>query len=126
MSDKKEYQRKSRARNRKHVLVSSKLNGKKIVYHGLNKRPYPYHCELCNKPMLRRLGYHHWNDKRPQVGMWLCQRCYGLAEAIDSFDSQTFPLMVNRYLNLKKILSQFSVSKTASHLLNIEQTIRPL
>lgn len=51
----------------------------------VNKRPYHSVCELCS--LLRETGnmlhYHHWDDNRPWLGIWVCSSCHHLAEAID-------------------------------------------
>ena len=59
---KREYQRRFR-------LV---INGKGVA---VNKRPRPNSCELCKlaKP---RLNYHHWDDGKPHLGIWVCGRCH--------------------------------------------------
>lgn len=71
-------------------------NGK-IVY-GLNKRPYPVDktCELCNN-IAGRLVYHHWDDEKLDMGLWVCFRCHSLAELLDKFGIT----IVNEYFELK-------------------------
>ena len=65
-----------------HRIHSLGTNGK--VYHGLNKRPYPYHCEICGTEHVR-LNYHHWDDNNMNLGIWVCQSqfCHGLLELDD-------------------------------------------
>ena len=49
---------------------------------GLHKRPYTNACELCGSE-LTRLGYHHWDDNEPSLGIWLCAGCHKYAEGFD-------------------------------------------
>lgn len=49
---------------------------------GLNKRPYPNHCEVCTREGLR-LSYHHWDDNDYNTGIWVCLPCHRMAECID-------------------------------------------
>jgi len=61
-------------------MHSLKVDGKRI--YGLNKRPYPEGCEMCNRGGLF-LSYHHWEDHNPNMGLWLCNPCHFMAEAVD-------------------------------------------
>ncbi|KKM73765.1 hypothetical protein LCGC14_1407150 [marine sediment metagenome] len=65
---------------------------------GLDKRTYPSNaaCELCHH-VGRQLGYHHWNDENPNLGLWLCTRCHNVAEAADDDTS-----ILSRYYQLKE------------------------
>lgn len=73
------------------------------VHYGLNKRPRPWHCELCGQTQNKKgkpikLDYHHWIENAPQIGIWLCNICHHLAEFLDQ---ETFPQTHNRYHHLK-------------------------
>lgn len=85
-----EYQRKY---NREHSLV---VNGK---HRRINKRPRPDNkCELCNK-VVERLHYHHWDDSRPELGMWVCGRCHSIVEEYEKG-------LITAYNNLKGRIEQ--------------------
>lgn len=68
---------------RKHVL-GTMINGKKVTFWGLNKRPYPEkdRCEICGEENMR-LNYHHWDDNNPNQGIWSCNKCHALVELDD-------------------------------------------
>ena len=60
----------SREYHRRYLL---KING---VYVRVKKRPRTDDvCELCGK-VVRKLDYHHWDDKHPECGIWVCLRCH--------------------------------------------------
>lgn len=67
----------------------------KNTYIRVKKRPYPGHCELCDKVNIK-IMYHHWNKDRPDIGMWICQNCHNKAEAIENKEFE------DRYINLKR------------------------
>ena len=49
------------------------------------KRDYPKEnkCELCG--LEKQLGYHHWNDSQPSLGMWICHSCHYSAESVERY-----------------------------------------
>lgn len=62
---------------RKNLLF---INGKQIR---VNKRTRPNNiCEICGRTV-KRLDYHHWNDDKPEYGIWLCLTCHAMVECID-------------------------------------------
>ena len=71
---------KIREYRRKHILGT----GKKYIS-GLNKRDYPADnkCEICGRFQPRRLAYHHWDNKNPNWGIWVCLPCHKSVEFID-------------------------------------------
>lgn len=64
---------KQREKNRHYLYLFGK-DGKRHPVR-VNKRPRPNTCEYCGKER-DRLHYHHWDDKKPEQGMWLCLRCH--------------------------------------------------
>jgi len=66
----------SRNYKRQNILV---IDGKVVR---VNKRPRPDNCEVCGR-IVKRLDYHHWDDDKPEFGIWLCQSCHKMAEGID-------------------------------------------
>jgi hypothetical protein len=50
---------------------------------GLQKRPHPGACELC-QVQDKRLSYQHWDDGNPSLGMWLCGRCFKIAQGVEA------------------------------------------
>ncbi len=62
----------------------TRLSSGTKFWNNLNKRLYPEDnkCELCGK-VRKRLGYHHWDDERPSLGLWLGIRCHNFAEILD-------------------------------------------
>lgn len=57
----------------------------------ITKRPYLGICEICGaldqnlggKRKGSKLDWHHWDDKHPEFGLWLCFYCHRLAEAVE-------------------------------------------
>lgn len=72
------------------------VNGKRIR---IKKREYPINqkCELCNRKK-KRLGYHHWDNNQPELGMWICVRCHHVAEALEDLGKN----LVKKYFKLKE------------------------
>ena len=60
---------------REHYIRTS-INGKRVKIRTY-KRPHTTICEICGKaPTKGALGYHHWDDARPCLGLWLCTFCH--------------------------------------------------
>ena len=73
---------------RKNILV---INGKVTK---VNKRSRPNNCEVCGKAV-KRLNYHHWDDEKPEYGIWVCLPCHHMVEGIDRG-------LHGKYLSLRK------------------------
>lgn len=78
--------------------LSTLVDGKLVVAK-VTKRDYPSDeiCELCPRTNTR-LFYHHWDDKNPSKGIWVCGKCHWICEAIDNPDYENFK---TKYLQLK-------------------------
>lgn len=79
--------------------------GKKKIYLKIPKRPYPKDnkCELCGHIYELKLSYHHWNNTKPQIGIWICNRpCHDIVEF---FDKGLLEEFLNKYSELRKSLS---------------------
>lgn len=50
-----------------------KHNGQVIVSN-VHKPPKPFLCILCSRRS--HLIYHHWEDDKPDIGLWICNRCH--------------------------------------------------
>lgn len=79
-----EYARQWRIRNpnysreylrRRHLMVG----GRHVT---VSKRPRPDRCEVCGREVAR-LDYHHWDDRHPCLGLWLCHICHKMADSVD-------------------------------------------
>ena len=68
---------KARENYRKHWLM---VNGRWVG--NLEKRARPPHCELCGLAK-KHLDYHHWDNNRLSMGLWLCNQCHMFAEVTD-------------------------------------------
>lgn len=79
-----------------HRLGSTDGNGHYITLK-VNKRPFPQDskCELCEK-IRKRLVWHHWNDEKPELGIWICLSCHNVAEGVEAN-------LHIKYLNLKEL-----------------------
>ena len=49
----------------------------------LRRPPKPEICPLCENSDHTVLYWHHWNDSKPEVGMWLCPHCNAMVELDD-------------------------------------------
>jgi hypothetical protein len=103
-----ESKRRSYERNRESIIASSrrtKLGSGGVYWHGLNKRAYPGQCELCGAkqdstlPGLKKLHYHHWDDLKPSMGIWLCGDCHRQAEGMDT--ALDHPAILTQYASIK-------------------------
>ena len=81
----------------KRVRRLTQLNSSGKVFRHILKRPRPDNCEICHKQR-NRLEWHHWDDNKVELGMWLCIRCHSGAEFLEQG-------RVNEYLKLKEGLS---------------------
>jgi len=93
--------RKWRDHKKKHALVTWK-NGVQVYYGNLNKRDYPKDscCELCGKNRnTRSLPYHHWDNDNPSKGVWVCETCHRICEALEN---SNFQKIKHKYLSLKE------------------------
>ena len=71
------------------------LMTKEGTLRGLNKRTYTGNCEICGYEK-KRMSYHHWNDDKPSMGIWVCQACHWFVGGIDK------GLLVDKYIQLKQ------------------------
>lgn len=83
----RERQREYRARN----YVGTVINGKHVSLKTPYKRPkpVPLECELCGW-VPKVLGYHHWDDDNPSVGLWLCFSCHMFVERLDYGEAEFY------------------------------------
>lgn len=64
-------------------------------------------CEICDsKRNNNRLYYHHWDDKSPQKGIWVCWRCHILIEYIDKVGKDKIIEYMYKYKKLKKEINK--------------------
>lgn len=77
-----------------------RVNGKDIYVS--NKRHYTGYCELCGKENVR-LSYHHWDDKDPSKGIWVCLiPCHQICEQVDKHQLY----LAQRYIKFKNLLNK--------------------
>jgi hypothetical protein len=84
---------------RKHIIITTNENGEKIRIK-TNKRPRLENCELCGW-VRNILVYHHWDDKNPHFGMWLCGVCH---KVVEIFECKTN--IIEEYIQLKKQIEE--------------------
>ena len=70
----------------------------KYIYVTKRKHPNNDECEICKKVTI--LSYHHWDDSKPELGMWLCISCH---VAVEQFE---------KIPNLKSIYEKMKVKIT--------------
>ena len=68
-------------REKRRYLTTS-INGKNVFLKG-NKRLKGKRkkCEVCNK--IKRLAYHHWDDKNISKAVFVCGYCHIMSEQVD-------------------------------------------
>lgn len=84
------------------------IEGKRIS--GLFKRPFTGYCELCGRifeNQIRKLGYHHWDDKdvekgKKVKGIWVCEKCHRACDVVERGDLY----IIQRYLRLKRFINK--------------------
>ncbi len=78
----REYYRKSRRDYMRKYRIGNANGDHKNVK---NKRPYPVDecCEICKREKHLRLGYHHWDDNHPELGIWACKPCHDMCGGIE-------------------------------------------
>jgi len=82
-------------RRRKAFWVTTIISGKKVNLRVNGRRPKPDECELCHKKVKGRgLGWHHWDDEKPELGLWLCWSCHRFVGSIEKGKHE-------KYLRLK-------------------------
>jgi len=64
---------KAHPREYPHCQTVIKHNGKVIVKN-VHKPPKPLICTLCRRRGY--LTYHHWEDDKPDIGLWICNGCH--------------------------------------------------
>jgi hypothetical protein len=74
------------------------INGKNVV---VRKREYLDKCELCGIINPNRIYWHHWDDFKPELGIWVCGKCHWLCESVEY--SPDYRLM-ERYKEFKRRL----------------------
>ncbi len=78
-------------------LTTVDENGCKILVRCC-KRPHTLVCELCGEEV-SKTGYHHWDDLHYEDGLWICWKCHGFVEGIESGLGKEH---VDKYIELKK------------------------
>jgi hypothetical protein len=64
----------------------------------VNKRPFQNVCELCGKIIYKNAKYHHWDDKHPEKGIWVCIPCHYVVESWEKCHEN----LIEKYLKLKE------------------------
>jgi len=82
-------------------------------YYGLHKRPFVIDgkCEVCNKKLIKYC-YHHWDDSKPNLGVWVCVSCDSLVEGLDEIDRNSWKVEI--YCKLKKEIEESEKTYTYS------------
>ncbi len=96
----KEHKREITEYNRLHVIHTGHDSAHRNWITGLQKRPYPDKavCEICGRES-KKLSYHHWDDKNPSLGIWICYGCHQGCNFVEKI------FWVNRYIELKQTLT---------------------
>lgn len=90
--------RKGEWRKHQHRLwrerLTTTIDGRRVTFYHLNKRPHPEVCELCSL-YRERLYYHHW-DGNLNKGMWLCGQCHRFVTRVDKGQVETYKALRER------------------------------
>lgn len=100
---KEEYKERSKKWRRNNIIST----GRNEYIITKKKRSYPLdeRCELCkNEGISKRLYYHHWNDDKLELGIWVDSKCHGLIEAIDKFGKVKSEELIKKYEEFVKRL----------------------
>lgn len=65
------------------------------------KREQPDACELCGV-LVKRLGWHHWDNHNASMGLWVCFGCNVFAEAADAGGRG----LVRKYVAYRELLDE--------------------
>lgn len=84
---------------RKNIIDTIDKNGKKIKIKVI-KRTRPEKCEFCGW-MSDKLDYHHWDEKNPHWGLWLCGFCHKIVEIFEHK-----PNIIEEYIKLKRKIEE--------------------
>jgi len=104
----------TRARNYQRVrhgwTPSPNQRRQKRQYHKLVPRPEkPIICPLCGS--ISTLFYwHHWDDTKPRMGMWLCPYCNHIVELEDRGLVNNYRELRDRITNEHRLLHEHSKS----------------
>lgn len=79
---------------RRHVIITT--GG--VMLRGLNKRPYPGACEVCDCED-KKLEYHHWDPDNPSLGIWACSQCHKCAEGVDKGLHEKYVKLKEKIIN---------------------------
>ena len=80
------------------------------TFYGIAKRPYTGICELCRR-VGRTLGYHHWDDSRLAIGLWLCRPCHTTGHWLDSNSPESyFSLKAHAEVSASKVTQRHTPS----------------
>ena len=86
---------KNRTRRTQELMTTSE-DGNPIHIKNLKKQDYSSRCELCGRTKIR-LAYHHWNKKKPSMGIWVCQKCHWLIESYDNKSEEEILEFIRKY-----------------------------
>lgn len=58
-----------------------RVNGKRMT---VRKRLFYGICELCGEPIEANPQWHHWDDAKPELGIWVHNgRCHRICDAVE-------------------------------------------
>ena len=112
----KEKQRKYTKDYARKYLIRTTVGGKPFCIRANKRlRPADERCELCgNKP--KRLHYHHWDDEKPSLGVWVCFGCH---MAVEKFEHD----IINRYIDLKERVIEKAIEKEEKEIQDFHKSI---
>ena len=99
------YNRERYWKNREKILAEQRrkvLTTSNNQFRELDKRPWTGYCELCGRSNIKQLSYHHWDDKNPSKGIWVCNSCHLMVTA---YENGKFAYL-QKYLRLKRFLNK--------------------
>jgi len=70
----------------------------------VKKRPFNDKCELCDKEIIFRPDWHHWDKQHPELGVWVCQACH---DGVESYEHGcNLYVVIPKYIELKTKLME--------------------
>lgn len=105
LEKRREYVKRWEKKNPKYSFKNRlMINGKMVT---VRKRPYEGYCEMCGKEVeTKAINWHHWDDERPEYGLWLDFFCHGAAEAHEQNG-----IKVPKYEEMKQMIMENNIKR---------------
>lgn len=76
------YGKKKQERTRQNTIHYGQRGRPDILNVTKDLYPEDNRCSYCGRTIHYSLRWHHWDDSNPGDGVWLCQKCHAIADAL--------------------------------------------